>query len=197
MTAQVITLHPEIVESAKLSDEALALACASADPAAVTELFRRFHEPVARYLSRLVHDPSDVEDLVQATFVEVARGRAQYGSRSKVRTWLFGIATNLTRVFWRSARRRVRLVRELTLVEVRASGQLTPSALDSQSALALARRALEALPEGQREAFVLCEVEGFTAKEAAEVLMVSEAAVWKRVSYARNTIQRYVAGVHR
>jgi RNA polymerase sigma-70 factor, ECF subfamily len=197
LTAQVITLHPDTVESAKLSDEAVALACASADPAAVTELFRRFHEPVARYLSRLVHDPSDVEDLVQATFVEVARGHAQYGSRSKVRTWLFGIATNLARVFWRSARRRVRLVRELTLVDVRASGQLAPSALDSQSAIALARRALEALPEGQREAFVLCEIEGFTAKEAADVLMVSEAAVWKRVSYARGTIQRYVSGVHR
>jgi RNA polymerase sigma-70 factor (ECF subfamily) len=197
LTAQVITLRPDTAESATLSDEAVALACASADPAAVTELFRRFHEPVARYLSRLVHDPADVEDLVQATFLEVARGHAQYGSRAKVRTWLFGIATNLARVFWRSARRRVRLVRELTLVEAHTAGHGIPSAMDSQSQIALARRALEALPEGQREAFVLCEIEGLTAKEAAEVLTISEAAVWKRVSYARSTILRYVSGVHR
>jgi RNA polymerase sigma-70 factor, ECF subfamily len=188
MTARVLPLKIEPRESSKLSDEALALACGSADPAVVAELFLRYHHAVARYLSRLVHHPSDVEDLLQATFLEIARGRAQYSARSKVQTWLFGIATNLTRIFWRSVRRRRRLERELTLVETHTMNEYSTSLMESHDSLQCARLALDMLPESQREAFVLCEIEGLTAREAAEVLQTSETAVWKRVSYARQTI---------
>ncbi len=190
MTARVVPLKLEQRESSKLDDEALALACGSAEPSVVAELFVRYHESVARYLSRLVHHPSDVEDLLQATFLEIARGRAQYSARSKVQTWLFGIATNLTRIFWRSARRRKRLERELTLVETHTINEYSTSVMESQDSLHCAKLALDLLPESQREAFVLCELEGLTAKEAAEVLQTSETAVWKRVSYARQTILR-------
>lgn len=191
MTARILPLCPVKPGAETLRDEAIALACASADPAAVTELFRRFEEPVTRYLSRLVRDPIDVEDLLQATFLEVARGRAQYSGRSKVQTWLFGIATNVARSHWRTARQRRRLEHELTLVESDTAVDSVSSALESHASLERARLALELLPPGQREAFVLCEVEGLTAREAAESLQISEAAVWKRVSLARRTIVEF------
>lgn len=188
MTARVLPLRYEPTVSEQLSDEAVALACASADPAAVTELFRRYHEAVTRYLSRLVRDPIDVEDLLQATFLEIARGKAQYSARSKVQTWLFGIATNVARIYWRSVKQRKRLEHELTLVQGNTNSECALSALESHASLERARLVLELLPVGQREAFVLCEIEGLTAKEAAETLKISEVAVWKRVSLARQTI---------
>lgn len=188
MTARVISIRYDHDVSERLSDEAVALACASADPAAVTELFRRYHEAVTRYLSRLIRDPVDVEDLLQATFLEIARGKAQYSARSKVQTWLFGVATNVARIYWRSAKQRKRLERELTLVQEHSITESALSALESHATLERAKSVLELLPVGQREAFVLCEIEGLTAREAAETLKVSEAAVWKRVSLARQTI---------
>jgi RNA polymerase sigma-70 factor (ECF subfamily) len=193
MTAKVIPLYDEQKDSERLSDEAVALACASADPAAVSELFRRYHEAVTRYLSRLVRDPVDVEDLLQATFLEIARGRANYCARSKVQTWLLGIATNVTRIYWRSAKQRKRLEHALTLVHSNYYIENAHTVLESQATLERARCLLEHLPDGQREAFVLCEIEGLTAREAADTLQISEAAVWKRVSIARQTIVRLVA----
>ena len=99
-----------------LSDEAVALACASGDSAAVAELFDRFHKPVARYLCRILVDRGEVEDCLQATFLEVARGKTGYQARSSVSTWLFGIATNVVRHQARSAGRRARLGQALRLV---------------------------------------------------------------------------------
>ena len=192
MTAKIIPFHYEQKDSERLSDEAVALACASADPAAVSELFRRYHEAVSRYLSRLVRDPADVEDLLQATFLEVARGKAHYCARSKVQTWLLGIATNVTRIYWRTAKQRKKLEHALTLVQSNHYFDSAHSVLESQATLERARYLLENLPDGQREAFVLCEIEGLTAREAAETLQISEEAVWKRVSNARQTIVRLV-----
>ena len=53
-------------------------------------------------------------------------------------------------------------------------------------------RALELLPVGQRTAFVMCELEGLSAREAARALGTTEAAVWKQVSKARKALRRAV-----
>lgn len=78
-------------------------------------------------------------------------------------------------------RRRKRLAREPTLVETHTMNEYRASLMESRDSLQCAWLALDLLPENQREAFVLCEIEGVTAKEAAEVLKTSETAVWKRV----------------
>jgi RNA polymerase sigma-70 factor (ECF subfamily) len=62
--------------------------------------------------------------------------------------------------------------------------------VDARSALERVQRTLEGLPENQRIAFVLCEIEGLSAREAADALGVNETAVWKRVSDARKALVR-------
>jgi len=176
-----------------MSDEAIALACASGDPAAIGELFQRFRRPVARYIHRLVGGGPDVEDLVQATFMELARGRSNYDvDRARVSTWLFGIATNIVRHHRRAAGRRSSL--RTAFARLIPSPSADPSHLaDTRRQLERAHSALMELPEDQREAFVLCELEGLSAKDAGVVLGATETAVWKRVSKARRTVRDKVS----
>jgi RNA polymerase sigma-70 factor (ECF subfamily) len=124
--------------------------------------------------------------------MQIARRKARFEGRSAVRTWLIGIAANMVRHHRRSFARRRKLAGALR-ADRAGAGTLPPAAdADVRRRLLAARDALEALPEELRLAFVLCELEGLSAREAAEALRTSEAAVWKRVSRARAQIRAAV-----
>ncbi len=187
----VIALRAKEEALPKLSDESVATACSTGDPAAVAELFTRFQAPVTGYLSRLVPSRVDVEDLLQTTFLQIAKGRARYEGRASVRTWLFGIATNVVKHHRRSGARFLRLLDAAR----REPCPRPPSLAEESDAKRMLRRvelALGSLSRDQRFAFVLCEVEGLSAREAALVLETSEQAVWRRVSDARRALRSLV-----
>jgi RNA polymerase sigma factor (sigma-70 family) len=180
-----------------LSDEALARACAGGDAAAIAALFDRFGRPIARYLRRLLGAETDVDDLLQATFVEIARGSAVYDSeRGNVLVWLFSIATNLARHHRRSVARRHRLLAAVAHAGP-SHGIAVGEQVQARRDLEAAGQALAALADEQREAFVLCELEGLSARAAAQVLGANESLVWKRVSDARRRIREHVLGGRR
>ncbi|MBU1240487.1 RNA polymerase sigma factor [Myxococcota bacterium] len=170
-----------------LSDEAIARACSTGDAAAITILFERFNPNVARYISRLL-GTFDVDDLVQATFLEVLRGKTQYDGRASVTTWLFAIATNIVRHHRRTDNRKLRLMAAISR-DIKSPSRDASHNLDSARQLERVRALLLELSDTQREAFVLCILEGYSAREAAQVLGTSEAAVWKRVCKARAKIR--------
>jgi RNA polymerase sigma-70 factor (ECF subfamily) len=131
-----------------------------------------------------------VEDLAQSTFLEIAKGNAHFSGRSSVRSWLFGIATNVARHHFRSQTRRKHLALALGVLGMGTRAETVGTMVDARSALERVQRTLEGLPENQRIAFVLCEIEGLSAREAADALGVNETAVWKRVSDARKALVR-------
>ena len=175
-----------------LSDDAIARACGAGDPSAVGELFDRFHRPVAGYIARLIGRTSDVEDLVQSTFLQIARGKTVYDGRASVKTWIFAIATNVVRHHRRTYARRFRLHSAVASQDRPLSVVPAPpdDHANARRQLQRARAALASLSDDQREAFVLCDLEGLSAREAGEILGLSEAAVWKRASRARAKVRR-------
>ena len=168
-------------------DRAIAMACSGGDAKAVAELFERYQIPVTRYLSRLTRD-GDVEDLVQATFLQIARGKAKFDGRSSVRTWLFAIATNVMQQHFRNNARHRRLLWALSNVQVGSASNNLFEQIDARRSISYVRAAFESLSEKSRRAFLLCEVEGLSAREASEVLNASETAIWKRVSEVRKVL---------
>jgi RNA polymerase sigma-70 factor (ECF subfamily) len=177
-----------------LSDEAIAAACSSGDPVAVAALYDRFHARVGRFLYRVAGARADCEDLLQATFLEVARGKARFDGRSAVLTWVLGIAANVARHHLRSTSRRDRLRVALRLAAATSPVEDPAAAVEARQSLEQAWRMLAALPAERRLAFVLCEIEGLSARQAAEALGTSETAVWKRVSAARQAIRAAASG---
>jgi RNA polymerase sigma-70 factor, ECF subfamily len=192
MSADLIPLRGPMHSDTRRTDDELARACASGDTSAISELFDRFYRPVARYLQRLSFAPAEVEDLVQQVFVEVVRGKARYDGRASVTTWLFAIATNIARHHRRASGRRLRLMASLAASGRGAATPTTEGRVSARDELRRAQLALEALSSELREAFVLCELEGFSAREAGGIVGASEGAVWKRVSKARRAIRRQV-----
>lgn len=192
MSADVVRLRSNS-QGLSLSDAALARACASRDPAAIAALFDRFRQPVARYLRRLLETRADIDDALQTTFVEIARGHCRYDEeRGSVLVWLFAIATHVVRHHRRATARRLRLLSALAEAEA-PEGVAVGDQVQARRDLEAARRALFDLSEERREAFVLCVLEGFSARDAASVTGVKESLVWKRASDARRRIREHVS----
>ncbi len=63
-------------------------------PEDVELLYRQYYGDVYRYISLIHSIPSDVEDIVQNTFLKAMRGIAGFRGYSGIRTWLFAIARN-------------------------------------------------------------------------------------------------------
>ena len=98
----------------EMSDEALLAACALDDAAALGALFDRFQQAVFRFLMRYLGPAHpDIDDLVQATFLEVRRSAPGYRATASVRAWLLGIATNLARHHLRGETRRRGMLRSV------------------------------------------------------------------------------------
>lgn len=124
---------------------------------------------------------SDVDDLVQETFLRSFRALARYEDRGHLRTWLFRIALNLAR----DARRRSGLV--VTQADVADlpdfSGDPVQLVLDRFDGAVLGA-AVARLPESQREALVLRFYADLPLEEIARIAGCPEGTVKSRLHYA-------------
>lgn len=167
----------------------LVAAVVQGDLEALGELFGR-HEPmVRRYFGRLGIAPADVDDVVQAVFLEVMRAAERYDSQYSVKSWLFGIATIMARRHHRGLARWAARMAAWAGVET-SEVIATPCELVEQDQLArILGRALAGLSDKKREVFVLVTLEGLSGEEAARALGIPLKTVWTRLHYARRELR--------
>jgi len=120
----------------------------------VDRLFREYHEPLVRYLTRRLGDRDWAEEVAQETFLRAMRQETIVSERA----WLFAVATNLVRDEARKdarRRRRLELLREQAKVDEVVEPE--PLAIERAQEAALARKALDMLVERDREALLMRE----------------------------------------
>ncbi len=165
------------------------------DPAAEFErLYDEYARPLHRYLSRRVGEQT-AYDLVSETFLVALRQRHAYDpERAAVRSWLYGIATNLAR---RHARQEVR-----GLLATARSGAAEAEAghdgrvADRLDAQALAQRlapALAELPEADRDVLLLTAWGGLSSAEVADALAIPVGTVRSRLHRVRQRLRASAA----
>ena len=158
------------------------------DSTAVAEVYDSHHAAVRGFARRLIGDETAAEDLVHEVFVTLPSAMRHFDGASSLATYLISIAANHARHFIRAASRRRRAFARFALEPPLAPD--TPEHEVSRSDLARALpRALDTLPLDQRLAFVLCEVEERTSREAAEIARVPEATVRTRLFHARKKLR--------
>jgi RNA polymerase sigma-70 factor (ECF subfamily) len=168
----------------ELSDEALVAACGVGDSTALAALFARYGDRVHGFLARTLRDPEDVEDLVQATFVQANKSAPAFEGRSSVLAWLLGIAVNVMRCHVRSERRRRNMLRAAAEVPRRESRRPDDEAARNQL-LGRLEDGLRRLPEDLRVVFVIRDVEGIKGGDAARSLRMNEGTFWRKLHEAR------------
>jgi RNA polymerase sigma-70 factor (ECF subfamily) len=125
------------------------------------------------------------DDLVQETLVKAWRNLGSYTEGTNMRAWLFTILRN---VYISDIRRRKREVQDTD--GVFAESVAVAPAQNGHMDLVDFRKALDGLPEEQREALVLIGAAEFSYEEAAEIAGCAVGTVKSRVNRARNALAR-------
>lgn len=156
------------------------------DGAAMEYLFRRYVHRVFAFAHAMLRSREDAEEVVTDTFLRVFRFAPELRGEGSFEGWLLRIARNLCL----DRLRRPRLL-TLPLEELgETASLLTPVDQVDRTALRyLVEAALDRLPEEYRVALILRDVQGFTAREAAEVLGKGETALRSLHQRARRALR--------
>ena len=170
------TIHSVTVLSEDSNDWALALA---GEGEAFGRIFDRHHQRVLRHSRRFATNPSDADDIAAMTFLEAWRNRAKVKVvGGSVLPWLLVTSTNVASNANRSARRYSAMLASLPIAEVSVA---PPFETDEKDAL----EALRTLSVLDRQVVVLCLLEGYSEREAADALGVPPGTIKSRLSRAK------------
>jgi RNA polymerase sigma-70 factor (ECF subfamily) len=191
MSGRLVPLRRVNATVAELSDEAVLAACATGDPVALGTLFDRYHLAVYRFAVRLpTCDEAACDDLVQATFLEVAKAASNFRGDSSVKTWILGLAANLARRQLRGERRRrVHQAQFVERLRAMAPPATPDESLGRRQRLERIADAIAALPHDQQIAFVMCDLEQLPGGDVARVLNIPEGTLWRRLHDARKAVR--------
>ena len=171
------------------SDERLVdLVRAGSDPAFET-IVERYRRALMRYASRLL-PPERAEDVVQQSFVKAYEAILRDGADIALRPWLYRIVHNNALNALRD-----RGLRHAELDESFDGVERPDQALERAQGLRDVVVAVQALPERQRDAILLRELEGRSYEEIAVALGVTDGAVRQLLNRARHTLRAAAAAV--
>lgn len=175
--------------SADSTDEALMLLYCNGDAGAFDELYRRHKGALYRYLLRQCRDAAAAAELFQDIWMNLIRARGSYAATAKFATYLYRLAHNRLIDHYRKNAHTAHLSYDdeagLAPDEPAAIACEQPGARYERKQRAARLLALiEALPEAQREAFMLQQEAGMSVEAIAVATGVSRETAKSRLRYA-------------
>lgn len=186
------------------SDESLMLRYRDGDVRAFEVLVNRHRKAIYNFILRFVRDAAQAEDVLQDTFLRVIKGADAYEKQAKFTTWLFTIARNLCVDAARRGKHRKAASLDApvgdedgaALIDLVAGGDAgaDKQAISRELGVRL-KKAIESLPDEQREIFLLREVSDLQFNEIAQIVGCPENTVKSRMRYAleklREALEEY------
>jgi RNA polymerase sigma-70 factor (ECF subfamily) len=176
----------------ELEDSQLVARSREGDLAAFNVIVERYQAQVLSVAWRVVGTRASAEDITQETFISAYRAIGKFRGGS-LRAWLFRIASNLGVDFLRSSKRRPEDSLDQSLEPPAfqvASGDETPEQAALRGELGgEIQKAILSLPDDQRVALLLIDVQGLSYDEAAEATGASVDTVKSRLSRARGKVR--------
>src|SRR6187402_373783 len=183
------------------SDEVLMVRYQRGDREAFALLVNRHSKQIYNFVLRQLRTPALCEDVTQEVFMRLVQNAAEFKHEARFSTWLYTIARNLCIDQLRklSHRRHLSLdQREGNQPDAQLLGETIsdPSPLSSAEHNALSSevrssivRAVDSLPDEQREVFLLREVASLPFRDIAEITGVGENTVKSRMRYALDRLK--------
>jgi len=174
------------------------------DRQAFAELVRRHSRPMYNFVLRQLRDGTVAEDVTQEVFLRVVQSAAEFKHEARFSTWLYTIARNhcVDQLRRLAHRRHASLDGPIAGSETRTLGELLPELHPRASAergvagaqvLNTILRAVDALPDDQREVFLMRELANLPFREIAAITASPENTVKSRMRYALERLREALA----
>jgi len=175
------------------SDAELLAQHVAGDPDAFTTLVRRHRDRLWAVALRTTGDPEDAADALQDALISAFRRADQFRGESAVTTWLHRIVVNaaLDRMRRSAVRPAVSLPQGEDGITLDIPDQ--HDAMGQREDQLVITQALADLPEDQRQAVVLVDIEGYSVEEAASIIGCPAGTVKSRCSRGRSKLSQQLA----
>jgi RNA polymerase sigma-70 factor (ECF subfamily) len=166
------------------------------EPVSFEQVYFEHAHFVWRNALRLGVPASTVDDVVQDVFIVVQRRLSEFDKHTAMRSWIFGILSNVVRHYRRKARRKdgrcVSLEQDAVHEVARLQGNLNPSdQAEHAERVRLLETLLDKLDDDKRTLLVLSELEGWTLREIAEHLGSNINTVFSRLRAAKRAFDEH------
>jgi RNA polymerase sigma-70 factor (ECF subfamily) len=163
-----------------MTEAELIKACLENNRFAQRTLYDRYKRAMYTLAFRLTNDFDDANDVLQDAFLDVFRKLGNFRGEATLGAWIRAIVV-------RKAYKKVEKPKMWQIIEEIPENTSIDWG-DSINAEYL-EKAVQALPEGFRTVFILIEIEGYTHKETAEILGVSEGTSKSQLFYAKKKLR--------
>ena len=191
-------MHPDILYSVKaneklmaLSDEYLLEGCLKRDDRCREALYRKYSKDLYQFALRYASNKEEAEDVLQEAFLAIFERIGQYRKEGSLLAWMRTIV--IREAICQYQRNLKRKQRERPLSEEHPEnseeGAVMPyDEVDYHTLLQL----IQELPDGFRVVFNLCEIEGYSYQEAAEMLQCSQATCRSQLMRAKSKLRKRI-----
>ena len=201
--ATALSKNVEVISSRKkqgeqaqslMSDEELVSASQRGDTNAFEKLIVRYQRQVFHLIYQMTNNAEVVEDIGQEVFIAAFKGMRDFHGKSSFFTWLYRIAINQCKNYLAASSRsqnfETRYRKEEPVDDVTEDYEENPqSLLLAKEFVAQLEGALEKMPTEQRIVLTLCEFQGLSYEEIAEILECPVGTIRSRLSRARTALQ--------
>jgi RNA polymerase sigma-70 factor (ECF subfamily) len=174
----------------KVSDFNLAQAASKGDMFAFEEIYQRHHRRVYSICLRMLQNASEAEDLTQDVFIQLYRKIGSFRGDSAFTTWLHRLTVNQVLMHFRKRVVKFEKTTEEgeTPIQI-VNGTANPGKMPIVDKIAL-ENAIEQLPDGYKNVFVLHDVEGYEHEEVARILGCSVGTSKSQLHKARLKLRK-------
>jgi len=156
----------------------------------------KYQRKLERLLSRIVRDPSEIEDVAQEAFIKAYRALPNFRGDSAFYTWLYRIGINTAKNYLVAKGRRAPTSTEFDSEEAESFEEATglrdvntpENLLMSKQVAQTVNDAIDALPEELRTAITLREIDGLSYEEIAKIMECPIGTVRSRIFRAREAV---------
>jgi RNA polymerase sigma-70 factor (ECF subfamily) len=179
-------------QDVRRGDAVLLRDVANGDSNALGELYDRYARAVWRVARRSLGNPDDAEDLVHMVFLNLRRIATSYDGRRSCWGWLCGITARAAMRHRRGSGRFQRMLAAYSDVRTDSPPADPERRASGHEELRAFERALSRLGPKKRTTYMLVELEGLSALEAAIALDIPEATVRTRLFHARRELHDHM-----
>jgi RNA polymerase sigma factor (sigma-70 family) len=161
------------------------------------EIYDSYKNKVFNTVISYLQNQEDAEEITQDVFVEIHRSIRTFAGKSSLSTWIYRIAINKSLDFIKSKNRKKRFAFFTELFD--NSGDVKHEqpdfyhpgiVLENKEKAAILFKAIDKLPENQKNAFILAKTEGLSYQEISGVMQTSISSVESLLVRARQNLQK-------
>lgn len=175
----------------KVEEHILIKRIQNGDKAAMTGLISSWYQPVFAFFYKNTGDYHISKDLTQEVFIKTAAGISKYKPKTPFKNWLFAIASNHLKNYYRTLSRRP------VCVEISEEQIISDKEMENITVKTDIKTALAKLPFEQRVAVVLRYYNEFSIKDIAKITETKETTVKARIRYGLEKLKIELEGYNK